>query len=131
MAISYRREGLSRDPSKVEAVRDFATPSSLTDVRAFIGMASYYRRFIKNFADIATPLHDMTKGSQPEFNWTPLADKLFNEFKNRLCTAPILSLPDFSVPFIVYTDASDYGLGAVLSQRRGEHECESRTPVEH
>ena len=86
-------------------------------------MASYYRRFIKNFADIATPLHDMTKGSQPEFNWTPLADKSFNELKNRLCTAPILSLPDFSVPFIVYTDASDYGLGAVLSQRRAEHEC--------
>ena len=58
-------------------------------------MASYYRRFIKSFADIATPLHDMTKGSQPEFNWTPLADKSFNELKNRLCTAPILSLPDF------------------------------------
>jgi hypothetical protein len=65
----------------------------------------------------------MTKGSQPEFNWTPLANKSFNELKNRLCTAPILSLPDFSVPFIVYTDASDYGLGAILSQRRAEHEC--------
>ena len=86
-------------------------------------MASYYRRFIKNFADIATPLHDMTKGSQPEFNWTKLADKSFNELKNRLCTAPIKSLPDFSIHFIIYTDASDYGLGAVLSQRRGEHEC--------
>ena len=115
--------GTEPDPSKIEAVRDFATPSSLTDVRAFIGMASYYRRFIKNFADIATPLHDMTKGSQPEFNWTPLADKSFNELKIRLCKAPILSLPDFSVPFVIYTDASDYGLGAVLSQRRGEHEC--------
>ena len=115
--------GTGPDPSKIEAVRDFATPSSLTDVRAFIGMASYYRRFIKNFADIATPLHDMTKGSQPEFSWTPLADKSFNELKNRLCKAPILSLPDFSVPFVIYTDASDYGLGAVLSQRRGEHEC--------
>ena len=58
----------------------------------------------------------MTKGSQPEFNWTLLADKSFNELKNRLCTAaPILSLPDFSVPFVIYTDASDYGLGAVLS----------------
>ena len=112
--------GTEPDPSKIEAVRDFATPSSLTEVRAFIGMASYYRRFIKNFADIAMPLHDMTKGSQPEFNWTPLADKSFNELKNRLCKAPILSLPDFSVPFVIYTDASDYGLGAVLSQRRGE-----------
>ena len=115
--------GTEPDPSKIEAVRDFATPSSLTNVRAFIDMASYYRRFIKNFADIATPLHDMTKDSQPEFNWTPLADKSFNELKNRLCKAPILSLPDFSVPFVIYTDASDYGLGAVLSQRRGEHEC--------
>ncbi|CAB3992292.1 Transposon Ty3-G Gag-Pol poly [Paramuricea clavata] len=114
--------GTEPDSSKVEAVREFATPTSLTDVRAFVGMASYYRRFIKNFADIAAPLHDLTKGGQPEFCWTPVADKAFNDLKSRLCSAPILSLPDFSVPFTIYTDASDFGLGAVLSQRRGENE---------
>jgi hypothetical protein len=70
--------GTEPDPSKVEAVRDFVTPSTLTEVRAFIGMASYCRRFIKNFADIATPLHDITKGSNGGFSWTPSADKAFN-----------------------------------------------------
>ena len=114
--------GTEPDSSNVEAVREFATPTSLTDVRAFFGMASYYRRFIKNFADIAAPLHDLTKGGQPEFCWTPVADKAFNDLKSHLCSAPILSLPDFSVPFTIYTDASYFGLGAVLSQRRGKNE---------
>ena len=113
--------GTEPDSSKVEAVRDFATPTSLTDVRAFLGLASYYRRFIKNFADIAAPLHDLTKGGQ-EFSWTSAADQAFNDLKNRLCSAPILSLPDFFLPFTIHTDASDFGLGAVLSQRRGENE---------
>ena len=114
--------GTEPNPSKVEAVRDFAIPSSLTDVRAFIGMASYYRRFIKNFADIAAPLHNMAKCGKQEFSWTPSADRAFKELKSYLCSAPILSLPDFSLPFTVYTDASDIGLGAVLTQQRGEHE---------
>ena len=113
--------GTEPDSSKVEAVRDFATPTSLTDVRAFLGLASYYRRFIKNFADIAAPLHDLTKGGQ-EFSWTSAADQAFNDLKNRLCSAPILSLPDFSLPFTIHTDAIGFGLGAVLSQRRGENE---------
>ena len=113
--------GTEPDSLKVEAVRDFATPTSLTDVRAFLGLASYYRRFIKNFADIAAPLHDLTKGGQ-EFSWTSAADQAFNDLKNRLCSAPILSLPDFSLPFTIHTDASDFGLGAVLSQRKGENE---------
>ena len=115
--------GTEPDPSKVEAVRDFATPSCLSDVRGFVGMASYYRRFIKNFSDVAAPLHELTKGGQREFCWTPLADSTFRDLKSRLCSAPILSLPDFSAPFIIYTDASDKGLGAVLSQRKEEHEC--------
>jgi hypothetical protein len=105
--------GTEPDSSKVEAVREFATPPSLTDVRAFTCMASYYKRFIKNFADIAAPLHDLTKGGQPEFCRTPVAD---NDLKSRLCSAPILSLPVFSVPFTIYTDDSDFGFGAVLSQ---------------
>ena len=85
-------------------------------------MASYYRRFIKNFADIAAPLHNMAKCGKREFNWTPSADRAFKELKSYLCSAPILSLPDSSLPFTVYTDASDIGLGAVLTQQRGEHE---------
>ena len=113
--------GTEPDSSKVEAVRDFATPTFLTDVRAFLGLASYYRRFIKNFADIVAPLHDLTKGGR-EFSWTSAADQAFNDLKNRLCSAPILSLPDFSLPFTIHTGASDFGLGVVFSQRRGENE---------
>ena len=118
--VSARRT--EPDPSKVEAVRNFAIPSFLTDVRAFIGIASYYRRFIKNFADIAAPLHNLAKCGKQEFSWTPSADRAFKELKSHLCSAPILSLPDFSLPFTVYTDSSDIGLGAVLTQQRGEHE---------
>ena len=114
--------GTEPDPSKVEAVRDFPTPSCLSDVRAFIGMASYYRRFIKNFSDIAAPLHQLTKGGQREFRWSPLANRAFQDLKSRLCSAPILSLPDFSVPFTVYTDATHSGLGAVLCQKNGDYE---------
>jgi hypothetical protein len=120
--VSARRTVTEPDSSKVEAVREFATSTSLTDVRAFIGMASYYRRFIKNFADIAAPLHDLTKGGQPEFCISPVADKAFNDLKSRLCSAPILSLPVFSIPFTIYMDASDFGFGAVLSKRRGKNE---------
>ena len=120
--------GTGPDSSKVEAVRDFATPTSLTDVRAFLGLASYYSRFIKNFADIAAPLHDLTKGGQ-EFSWTSAADQAFNDLKNRLCSAPILSLPDFSLPFTIHTDASDFGLGAVLSQPQNTNRNRRATPL--
>ena len=112
-------QGTEPDPDKVEAVRDFATPSSLTDVRAFIGMVSYYRRFIKNFADIAAPLHDMTKGGQQEFSWTSAADRAFNKLKSSLCSAPILSLPDFSLPFTIYTDARIWDLEQYCPSNEG------------
>ena len=114
--------GTDPDPEKVRAVRDFLTPSSPSDVRGFIGMASYYRRFVKNFASIASPLHDLTKGQQRQFHWTPQADQVFKTLKDYLCSTTVLSLPDLSIPFTIYTDASDVGLGAVLSQCKGGDE---------
>ena len=87
-----------------------------------IGMASYSRRLIKNFADIAAPLHNMAKSGKQNFNLLPSTDRAFKKLKSHLCSPPILSLPHFSFPFSVYTDASDIGLGAVLTQRRGVHE---------
>ena len=116
-------------------VRDFATPSSLTVVRWFDGMAPYCRRFIKSFAEIVAPLHDLTKERQREC-WIPLADKAFNSLKHRLCLAPLLSLPNFFAPFTINTDASDSGLRAVWSKRKGAHEyviayaSQTFTPVE-
>ena len=114
-------KGIHPNPVKVQAVQNFPTPSSLSDVRAFVGMASYYRRYVRDFADIAAPLHDLTKGGQ-EFCWTPSAEKAFNSLKNRLSSPPILSLLNFTIPFILYTDASDLGLGAVLSKCIGSTE---------
>jgi hypothetical protein len=113
--------GIHPNPEKIQAVQDFPTPSLLSDVRAFVGMASYYSRYVRHFADIAAPLHGLTKGSR-EFCWTPAAQQAFHTLKTHLSTAPILALPNFIIPFTVYTDASDSGLGAVLSQRVGSSE---------
>ena len=108
--------GIHPNPEKVQAVQDFPTPSSLLDVRAFVGMASYYRRYVRNFADIAAPLHELTTKGGREFCWTPAAQQAFHALKTHFSTSPILALPNFMIPFTVYTDASDSGLGAVLSQ---------------
>ena len=114
-------KGIQPNPAKVHAVQSFPTPSSLSDVRAFVGMASYYRRYVRNFADIAGPLHELTKGGR-EFCWTPSAENTFNHLKHQLSTSPIFSPPNFTTPFLVYTDTSDTGLGAVLLQRIGSTE---------
>jgi transposase InsO family protein len=111
-------QGTEPDPEKVKAVQDFPTPTSASEVRCFLGMASYYRRFVNGFASIAAPLHDLTKGER-DFCWSTQADKAFATLKNHLCSSPVLALPNFSLPFTVYTDASDVGLGAVLAQRIG------------
>ena len=109
------------DPQKVKAVQDFPTPTSASEVRCFLGMASYYWRFVNDFASISAPLHDLTKG-QPEFCWSPQADKAFTTLKHHLCSSPVLALPNFPIPFTIYTDSSDVGLGAVLAQRIGSQE---------
>lgn len=72
---------------------------------------------MKDFASIAAPLHDLTKGKQ-EFCWSQQADQAFTTLKNHLCSSPVLTVPDFSLPFTIYTDASDVGLGAVLTQQK-------------
>ena len=88
-------KGIHPNSAKVQAIQNFPTPSSLSDVLAFIGMASYYSTYVRNFADIADPLHELTKGSR-KFCWTPSAEKAFNHLKNRLSTSPIFSLPNDS-----------------------------------
>ncbi|XP_073681655.1 uncharacterized protein [Garra rufa] len=102
---------------KVEAVRSAPKPKTKTQVRAFLGLAGYYRCFIPNFSSLAAPLTDLTRKGQPErVQWSPAADDAFQEIKRILTSEPILRAPDFSCPFLLQTDASDTGLGAVLSQ---------------
>ena len=108
-------QGIAVDPSKTKRIATWPVPESTREVQQFMGLANYYRRFIQDFATLARPLHQLTeKGAS--FRWMPDCEHAFCELKRRLTSAPILVFPDFSKPFILDTDASATGLGAVLSQ---------------
>lgn len=107
--------GVATDPAKVEAVKDWAVPKNAQEVRSFLGLASYYRRFVHNFAHIASPLHRLTNKGQ-RFHWDDACMAAFSQLRDRLSSAPVLALPDPGCRFIVDTDASNLGVGAVLSQ---------------
>ena len=108
------------DPKKIDAVRNWPTPKSIRDVRAFLGLAGYYRRFVHRFSARALPLTDLTKVDQP-FRWNPEAQKAFDDVKTALTTGPVLLIPDVSesAEFTVVTDASGFAVGAVLLQDGG------------
>ena len=109
------KDGIATDPEKVKAVQDWGVPKNLTDVRSFLGLCSYYRRFIPQFSTIAKPLTRLTEKNQG-FNWGDEQEEAWAVLKQKLLTAPILAYPDPQCEFIVDTDASNYGIGAVLSQ---------------
>lgn len=115
------QEGVRTDPEKITAVKDWPVPKDKTQVRAFLGLCSYYRRFVKNFSDIAKPLHKLTEEKR-HFFWDEECEAAFEELKKRLCNTPILGYPDAENDFIVDTDASDFGIGGVLSQQKGDQE---------
>lgn len=107
--------GLRVDPDKVTAILNVPRPANVREVRKFVGVASWYRRFIPDFATRLEPLTSMQRKNQ-KFLWTEAAENAFTDIKNLLIQAPILSCPDFTLPFQVQTDASGVGLGAVLYQ---------------
>jgi len=111
------KEGVSVDPTKVEAVLHWESPKSVTEIRSFLGLAGYYRRFIEGFSKIAMPLTQLTKKGQ-KFKWTEKCENSFQELKKRLTTSPILALTDPSRHFVVFCDAFKMGLGCVLIQDR-------------
>jgi hypothetical protein len=108
-------DGVKPDPATVRAVADYRVPRNVSEVRAFLGLCSFYRCFILGFAAIANPLNRLT-GKDVEFNWDSSAQSAFNQLKSALIKAPILATPDFGKPFILTTDASKFAIGAVLSQ---------------
>lgn len=108
-------KGLSMDPEKIAAVKNWATPKSASDIQVFLGLANYFRRFVKDFSKLATPLTALLKKGV-KFRWTASAEAAFQELKSRLCSGPILQHYDPTKSCVVETDASDYALGAVCSQ---------------
>ncbi|GJR07093.1 putative reverse transcriptase domain-containing protein [Tanacetum coccineum] len=104
------------DPSKIEAVKNYKAPRTPTEVRSFLGLAGYYRRFIENFSKIAKSLTILTQKSKT-FDWGEEQELAFQTLKDKLCNAPVLALPDGPEDFVVYCDASGIGLGCVLMQR--------------
>ena len=109
------KEGIMVEPAKIEAVASWERPRTPTEVRSFLGLAGYYRRFVQDFAKIATPLTKLTRKTE-KFEWTDKCEESFQELKRRLVTALVLTLPDSSGEFVIYSDASHKGLGCVLMQ---------------
>ena len=109
------KNGVRPDPKKIKSVQEFPRPKNEKNIKQFLGLAGYYRRFIENFSKIASPLTQLLKKDTP-FVWTEKQQVAFDTLKQKLCEEPLLQRPDFSKPFILTTDASGYAIGGILSQ---------------
>lgn len=107
-------DGVQVDQSKISTMQQWPKPSTITELRGFLGLTGYYRKFVKNYGTIARPLTEMTR--KGGFRWTAEAESAFTELKEAMTKTPVLALPNFEVIFEVHTDASDVGIGAVLVQ---------------
>ncbi|GJW73799.1 putative reverse transcriptase domain-containing protein [Tanacetum coccineum] len=110
------KQGIHVDSAKIESIKDWASPKSPTEIRQFLGLVGYYRRFIEEFSKIAKPMTKLTQ-KKVKFEWGNKQEIVFQLLKQKLCSEPILALPEGSEDFIVYIDASIKGLGAVFMQR--------------
>ena len=108
-------EGISADPKKVEAIIKWEQPKNVAEVRSFLGLAGYYRRFVEGFSRISALLSQLTR-KVVKFCWNEKCEKSFQELKIRLTSTPILALPSSGKEFVVFSDASHQGLGCVLMQ---------------
>jgi hypothetical protein len=106
---------ISIDSSKVKGVLSWNTPQNVSDIRSFLGLAGYYRRFTERFSKISKPMTELLEKGKT-FEWTPRHEASFQELKKRLTTSPVLTMPDMEKPFSIYCDASGQGIGYVLMQ---------------
>ena len=118
-------QGIGPEPEKVAAIKNYPKPKDLHDVRSFLGLASYYRKFIPGYSNIASPLHELTKGfprkgKRITIQWSKLEDEAFNRLKDALTEDVTLMYPDFNKPFRLNCDASDIAIGGCLSQLDSE-----------
>lgn len=110
------KNGVKPDPKRLEAVKHFPRPKTTKNIKQFLELAGYYRRFIPSFSNLAKSLTNLLKNDTP-FEWTPAQDESFEALKQKLCEKPVLQYPDFLKPFILTTDASGIAVGGILSQR--------------
>ena len=115
LGFTVSQHGVGTDPGKVEAIKDWPTPQNLRQSRAFVGLCQYYRRFVPGFSEISAPLHALTKKGA-RFHWSEECQHAFDQLKNALTSAPVLSLPNDHDEFVLDCDASNHSIGGVLSQ---------------
>jgi len=115
LGYTVSREGILPDPSKIEVIKTLPVPRNIRGIRQFLGICNYYRRFVKGFSEIATPINNLLKAGET-FKWTPECQKSFEKLKETLMQSPLLIYPDFLKPFKLLTDASTTGLGVILAQ---------------
>ena len=115
------KDGVRPDPDKIRAVQEFPVPRNVHEVRSFLGLANYYRKFVKDFCQLAAPLHQLTS-KKVQFKWTEESNAAFQTLKAALVSAPILAYPDFTREFQLYVDASDSAIGMVLGQIQNDKE---------
>ena len=111
-------EGISMEKDKVKAIQEWPIPTNVAAIRSFLGLAGYYRRFVKDFSKLAMPLTDLLR-TDVKFEWNKSQQQSFLQLKQSISSAPVLTLPDDSLPYIVSTDASGFAVGATLSQDQG------------
>jgi hypothetical protein len=117
-------EGVKVDPNKIKAIREWPIPKALKKLRGFLGLVGYYRKFVKNYGQIAAPLTTLL--NKEAFSWKEEATKSFEKLKEAMCTTLVLTTPDFTKKFIVECDASFHGIRAVLMQEGRPISFESR-----
>jgi hypothetical protein len=127
------KDGTKPDPKKISVIKDWPTPTSVFDVRSFLGLANYFRRYINHFSEMASPLINLTKGniskrtsSKTNIQWNTECQRSFDELKVALTSSSYLVMPDFTKPFEVITNAADFAQGAVLLQEGKAVAYESR-----
>jgi RNase H-like domain found in reverse transcriptase/Integrase zinc binding domain/Chromo (CHRromatin Organisation MOdifier) domain len=125
LGVRVREGTVHMDDVKVEKVRKWLPPTNITEVRKFLGFTGYYRYFIKDYSKIAKPLLLLTHNTTP-WHWNDEQKKAFEQLRDLMCQQPVLKQPDFTKPFAVFTDASAYGVGAILSQEGGPN-AQNRT----